>query len=154
MPPIPPETFSDAVDACRRNRVLLSDLVELYADLDEDIRRAGDACRACGACCDFRTAGHRLFASTGEFALLVESAPPAASVRPLECPYLNAGRCTVRPWRPLGCRAYFCEGGARQHPEGRYERFHARIRRLHQSLWAPYAYAELTAGLSQLSVST
>ncbi len=154
MPPTTPQTFSDAVDACRRSRPLLSDLAELYCELDAEIRRAGDVCRACGSCCDFRAAGHRLFASSGEFALLVAFAPPPANVLPLECPYLDAGRCTVRAWRPLGCRTYFCEGAGQGPSQERGESFHARIRRLHQSRWAPYAYAELTAGLSQLVAST
>jgi Fe-S-cluster containining protein len=88
------------------------ELMGLYAELDEDIRRAGPVCHLSGLCCRFQEYGHTLFLSAPEAALLLADAP--APARPLDegatCPWQDAnGRCTARHARPLGCRTYFCD---------------------------------------------
>jgi len=105
-------------------------LGHVYRGVDEALGREAAACRACGRCCAFQPGGLVLFASALEMAHLV-----AATDRPPEgrrvaqgpadgawrCPYqtppgegVDGGLCTAREARPLGCRTYFCEPGARE----------------------------------------
>ena len=51
-------------------------LVDIYARLAAETADAGATCDGCGRCCDFARAGHRLFVSTGELALLIVRPPP------------------------------------------------------------------------------
>ena len=127
----------------------------MMAGLEEIYRRAdaGSAASSClggGGCCRFDLAGHRLYVSIGELALLTRQPPGRREPAPLRCPYQDGPRCTARARRPLGCRVFFCrrkEGGA---PARTYEDCHALIRRLHDRYGAHYAYLELTGALREL----
>jgi Fe-S-cluster containining protein len=112
-------------------------------------------CRACGRCCDFHTAGHRLFVMTAELTLLVAPASlaraacaPLPPVEPLKCPFQVKGRCAARGSRPLGCRVYYCAEALASPTDDVYERFHAEFQTLHSRFDLPYFYVELTAGLT------
>jgi Fe-S-cluster containining protein len=116
-----------------------------------DRAAAGATCRACGACCHFDRAGHRLYLSIGELALLASApAPRPQQLARGRCPYQVAARCAARRRRPLGCRTYFCESPDRQAAQDRHERLHAAVRGLHEAFGVPYRYVELTAALSGL----
>ena len=126
-------------------------LAELYARLDAEIAAAGASCDACGNCCDFQRAGHRLYVSTAELARLASVRPAArGTCTPLHCPYHLADACTARNRRPLGCRVHFCRPPAPQWCEQIYERYHRDIRALHEARGIPYRYVELTAALARL----
>jgi hypothetical protein len=55
--------------------------------------------------------------------------------------------CSVHTIRPFGCRIFFCDATATDWLAEQYERFHARIRRLHEELAVPYFYVEWREGL-------
>ncbi len=130
----------------------LDALAEIYARLADEIAAAGASCDGCGRCCDFASAGHRLYVSTGELALLTRQGPPADGARgPLRCPYQVADRCTARHGRPLGCRIFFCSPPSDQWCEDLYERYHRAVRDLHDAHGLPYTYVELTAALAHVS---
>jgi len=66
------------------------------------------------------------------------------------CPF-QAGRvCTVHTIRPMGCRLFFCDSSSNDWQHDQYEKFHADLKRLHESLAVPYFYVEWRAALSQL----
>jgi Fe-S-cluster containining protein len=98
----------------------------LFAPLDAAVARWPARCEGCGRCCDFSAGGFLLFASSVEVAWLRTRATPL-SVRPGRCPFQSAGRCAVRPWRPLGCRLYFCRLGTSAPQYEIYERFQQRL---------------------------
>ncbi len=92
-------------------------LADLWADLDRQLAQPQAACHACGECCDFPRRGHVLFATKLELDVCLSWArdqavtPEPTARRRLaagECPFLEGGRCGVRPARPVGCRIYFC----------------------------------------------
>src|SRR6516165_9724847 len=88
-----------------RRRVL-----EMYQEVDDDVRAAGPVCLASGRCCRFKEYGHVLFLSNLEAEVLLESAPPYE--RPVSadfCPFQMDNLCTARQPRPLGCRIYYCD---------------------------------------------
>jgi hypothetical protein len=81
-----------------------------------------------------------------ELDVLLDEAP--APVRPLDdgatCPWQDdAGRCTAREGRPLGCRVYFCDP-AFQEPANRIsEALIGRLKGAAEALGQPWDYAPL-----------
>lgn len=121
----------------------------IYAHVDAEPDQSPRPCMACGACCRFATAGHRLLVSSAELALLTESPPAGPARESLRCAYQRDDLCTAGPRRPLGCRVYFCtadDAGIGL----RYETHHRRIRHLHEERRLRYVYVELTAALNAL----
>mgnify|MGYP001046099062 CR=1 FL=1 len=143
-----PIALPAAVDACRADAEALRSLRGIYARADGEAAERGLRCRACGACCRFASAGHRLLVSAAELALLTERRP-AGEPAPGRCGYQLGARCTASERRPLGCRVYFCDEPPAAAAE-RYERYHAEVRRLHDERGLGYAYVELTAGIAEL----
>jgi hypothetical protein len=88
-----------------RRRVL-----ELYREVDAEVKAAGPVCVASGRCCRFKDYGHVLFLSNLEADVLLHGAPPYdRPVSPDFCPFQHDKLCTAREPRPLGCRIYFCD---------------------------------------------
>ncbi len=133
----------------------LRELEGLLARAEQQVDALSPACRACGGCCDFARAGHRLYATTGEIALLIARSPqPAGEVLPLHCAYQIGGACTARSGRPLGCRMFFCDEKTTLQREEIYEWHHHAIAALHQRCEISYQYAELTTFLTGLAEVT
>ena len=150
-PPGGPAPLAGAVEKCRRRAGFLAALGELYEAVDAEVARQTPTCLGGGACCKFDLAGHRLMLSTGELALLSEAG--CGDVRRCErlrCPYQIGPRCSARMIRPLGCRVFFCDSALQDWCGDTYEKFHRRIRALHERFAVPYAYVELTAGLREI----
>lgn len=145
----PAADLSSAVAACRADTMAMDLLRAIYARLDTESPEPNPPCRACGECCRFATAGHRLLASAAELALLTETPPPRRAAEPLRCPYQQGDLCTARGRRPLGCRVFFCNADAAETSE-RYEAYHRQISRLHAERGLCYAYVELTAAVAEL----
>ncbi len=146
-PPDAGEPLAVAVAAARGSPALLAALRALYVRADAEAERLGAPCRACGDCCDFHRAGHRLYVSTGELALLL-AAPAAAGAAPGRCPYQRDRLCTARDRRALGCRLFFCEQRVAAASHAAYEALHAEIRRLHEGHGVVYQYVDLPAGIA------
>jgi len=140
---------------CRADGEFLRALAKLYDEFDERLSQHKVVCLGGGGCCKFDLTEHRLFVSSGELALLLET-PPVDITRSLRkrCPWQQGPRCKARRYRPLGCRAHFCKSETRSLQANPYEAFHTRIRRLHESHCLPYLYAELTDNILQLSNNT
>lgn len=155
-----------------RHAQLLAAVGALFDALDADIAARRPLCRASGRCCHFETYGHRLYVTHVEliyFAASLPSSPssgaplsssPAPSAvalpqffqhpRPEGCPYQIDGLCVARQARPMGCRIYFCDETAQDWQQTLYERYHARLRTLHESFAVPYGYLEWRAALRRL----
>ena len=126
--------------------------LELFHEASERVRSERPLCLSGGGCCRFEQHGHRLYVTGLEAAWFLEQAE-ALRGRAFtsddvtlarergDCPALVEGRCTVHRIRPFGCRSYFCDPRATWQNEA-YERWHARVKDLHEELEAPYVYAE------------
>jgi len=142
------DALRGAVATCQTDGRVLDGLSAIFRDVDGAVRLAGSVCMGGGGCCRFALAGHRLYVSSAELALL-QNGPPVGSAGPLVCPWQQGPACSARERRPLGCRTFFCRMDPRLVAE-LYESAHARIRRLHEVNAVPYIYVEMTAALEQL----
>ncbi len=139
-----PPTPSTTSPAWRR---ALDELADLYRRVDRELDALDLVCLGGGTCCRFDLAGHRLYVTTLELALLTTRWPkPPASNRPMRCPYQHLGRCTARAARPLGCRIHFCRAPS-DALEAIYARAHRAVAAIHERHALPYAYRELTGAL-------
>lgn len=116
-------------------------LIEAQAKIDSH----NPSCAACGRCCMFDIAGHRLYVSTGELALLASTAAPEKPA-PLRCQWQSGGGCVARDTRPLGCRVFYCKTELNEI----YEKFHRKIVDTHKKYGVPYFYAEMTIAAEAL----
>jgi len=139
------------VSAAKANAAFLAEIAEIYRAVDSEIQALSPTCFGGGTCCKFDLAGHRLYLSTGELALLSLQPPPIMEQAPrLRCPYQTGPRCNARQNRPLGCRVYFCTPELASAIPPIYEKYHQHIRQLHAIYAIEYRYVELTNGLCQL----
>lgn len=147
---MPSEAPSDSSDA------FTSAMREFYVDVDASIARHKPLCINRGDCCKFAAFGHRLYVTDVELIYFLHGeadrllpADPAAGA----CPYQQAGRCTAREHRPLGCRIYFCDENARDGQGPEYERGLERLKRIGGQFDIPYRYREWLSALAE-GVST
>jgi len=145
--------LANAVRQCRLNQPLLKALAEIYACADAEVAASGAVCLGGGGCCKFDLAGHRLYLSTAEMALLTTLAPVSPSqAQRLRCPYQLGPRCAARHVRPLGCRVFFCGLFSQDLTPEVYEYFHRMIRILHQTHCVLYTYTEITSSIKDVEL--
>jgi Fe-S-cluster containining protein len=145
-------------------------VAEVLADADADIAARKPLCRASGNCCKFEQHGHRLYVTAAELIHFAHTHAPAienqklkienthrlslpqffAQPAPTGCPYQVDNLCTAREARPLGCRIYFCDANAQSWQNDVYEKYHRRLRELHDRFAVAYRYLEWRAALREL----
>ena len=129
------------------------ELEAVYAELGRELDGLRPLCQTSGRCCKFKESGHQLWTTGLELDYLVareglpESVDPAGGV----CPYLDAGLCGVRDHRMLGCRIYFCDPSYASAMGPLYERYHRKIKDLHQRHAIPYEYSEFLGRVAERS---
>ena len=111
---------------------------------------------ASGRCCRFEEFGHRLYLTTAELAAFVhglgsEQQGPSENWDGSGCPFQIDSLCSVHPIRPFGCRMFFCDATATEWQNEQYERFHGRLKQLHETLGVPYRYLEWREALRSLA---
>ncbi len=122
-----------------RRRVL-----ELYAEVDAEVRAAGPVCLASGRCCRFKEWGHVLFLSNLEADVLLAGAPPYPTpVTPDFCPFQKDKLCTAREPRPLSCRIYFCDPAYQDTMKDLTEKYLRRLKALAGEFGVEWRYAPL-----------
>ena len=145
---------SQAVKACQACRPLMDEILSLYGQVEEDISRLGAVCLGGGTCCRFDRMGHRLYASSGEIALLMTAKEAwPANLTLGRCPWQKGPSCKARLFRPLGCRTYFCDARIADNFQEIYEKYHLLVKSAHQKHCTPYAYVDLIGYLMQLSAT-
>jgi Fe-S-cluster containining protein len=117
-------------------------LEAVYAEVEEELARLAPRCELSGRCCRFDEFGHELFATGLEADYAVSRAQelPAAD-GPGRCHYHQAGRCTNREGRALGCRTFFCD----ERTTEALEELHARLLERVRAIDYPAAYGRFPA---------
>ena len=145
-------------EACEREDVLAA-VRALYSDVQAEIDVRRPLCLVSGRCCRFEEYGHRLFVTTAELAAFahdlkhVTIAGAGHAWDGTGCPFQSNKICGVHTIRPFGCRMFFCDATAAEWQNEVYERFHARLKRLHEVLGVPYFYVEWRRALAALGLS-
>lgn len=152
----------EAVTEAARRIEVREAVAGIYAQLQREIDVRRPRCDASGRCCRFESFGHRLYVTTMELAAFTAGMAPAG--RPpvsagtgwdgSGCPFQVEGLCSVRSIRPFGCRIFFCDATSDQWQQVQYERFHARLKQLHDELGVPYRYIEWRAALTELGLAS
>ncbi|MSR47948.1 MAG: hypothetical protein EXS13_12955 [Planctomycetes bacterium] len=129
----------------------LDGLRELYAELSRELAALAPRCELSGRCCDFKKSGMTLFATDLELAALDASTPLRAGGDPELCPWWEGGLCTAREGRPLGCRVYFCDATKSAALDLLSQRYHDRLKRLHEATGATYHYSPFVRRVRELA---
>ncbi len=143
-----PSLPEDAVWQAADNPEIIEQVASLYRRLDAVVAADATMCHKCGRCCHFGEFGHRLFVTTVEVAYFLAGVGRHGLRGPQTdcCPYQQATRCTVRPWRPAACRIFSCES---KQPDAN-DRPLDELRALHTSNCVPYAYVDWISCLNDL----
>lgn len=153
-PELPPaqRTLRELVEACWEDRALLARVAEILDQAEQAAQQAGAVCLGGGCCCKFDLAGHRLYVSVAELAMLCQEPPETPDrCRKNRCPYQKNSRCLARSRRPLGCRTYFCREGRNSRFLEIYESAHGLVRQAHEAAKATeYRYVELVSSIATL----
>jgi hypothetical protein len=123
---------------------------EIMRDVDAAAAAGGTACGGCGTCCDFTHQEFVLFASSVEVLWVLAHVAPLA-VSPDHCPFQHKGRCDIRPWRPVGCRMYYCRLGTTSREYELYEGIRLRMAKLAEKLDVPWEYGPFLTMLAEYS---
>jgi hypothetical protein len=119
-------------------------VLDLYNQVDVDVRAAGPVCVASGRCCRFKEYGHTLFISSLEAEVLLADAPAYQTPVSADfCPFQRENLCTAREQRPLACRIYFCDPAYQETGKGLSERYLHRLKDLANRYNIPWQYAPL-----------
>ena len=172
------DSLKSAVQQASKRADVLAAVQAVYEDIRSAIEARQPVCQMSGRCCKFEEYGHRLYVSTLELAAFVagnrskedggrlkddkngESTSGSSSLR-LQllsvasdsagtCPFQVGKLCGVHTIRPFGCRMFFCDTSATEWQQETYERFHARMKALHDELQVPYFYVEWRAALQDV----
>jgi Fe-S-cluster containining protein len=147
-----------AVDAASQRPEVLAAVAEVYAALEAETTRRRPKCFLSGKCCNFEEYGHRLYVTTIELAAFVHehraAAAPVVSWNGKGCPFQVGRLCGVHAHRPMGCRLFFCDETSTDWQREQYERFHADLKRSHDSLGVPYAYLDWQIAVRALGLAS
>ncbi|MCB9849086.1 MAG: hypothetical protein H6817_00105 [Phycisphaerales bacterium] len=140
-----------AIERVRRDPEFVRAMDAYYAELDRAIADREPVCTNRGACCRFASYGHNLFVTAVELAYFLAKTPDPLLAPPDRsfCPYQQAGQCTARAGRPVGCRVYFCDRDAQDWQPGQTESALQELAKIGDRFDIPYVYVEWTDALRQ-----
>jgi Fe-S-cluster containining protein len=148
--------FNDALrravqDAATRPEVADA-VAAVYDDLAAEVAARRPRCELSGRCCRFEEYGHRLYVTTIELAAFVRAAGERKVTQwdGRGCPFQVDKLCGVHGIRPFGCRIFFCDPLSTDWQREAYERFHGRLKRLHDELAVAYFYVEWRQALAEV----
>jgi Fe-S-cluster containining protein len=127
-------------------------MASIYRDLDASIGQVQSTCQSCKKCCDFAKSGLNLFVTNLELAYFVMNVPPVNEISAGRCPYLDANLgCSVREFRPIGCRTYFCTPPQGYDEQALYENAIGQVKRFIETHPLAYGYIEWLKGLGEFT---
>ncbi len=130
-----------------QNEKIISQVNDIYTDISTFVDAASATCENCGNCCDFKTFGHRLYATTLEMMVFFHFARHSKGSGSLltddKCLYRDHAGCMLYEGRTAGCRIFYCRELPSELQNELYEQVLERLKVLHTHYEAPYYYADL-----------
>ena len=126
------------------------DLESVYAELEAELEKLRPRCELSGRCCRFKDYGHQLWTTRLELQYLLNRHPLPESIPDGVCPYFKEGLCSVRGHRMLECRIFFCDEAYKPSMSPLYERYHRKLKAIHQRHGIPYEFFEFMGEINRL----
>ena len=121
-----------------------SDITEIYKELEAELASINPGCYACGTCCHFDKFDHILYASTVETNYILENVEaPHFDPDKNVCPFLANNQCTIREYRTLGCRVFFCNPDYKEKYQDIYNKYYTMIKDLAMRNQTEWHYAPM-----------
>lgn len=110
---------------------LYAELGNIYHLLEKEVTQLNPGCNRCGTCCNFSTFDHVLYASSIEINFITKNtAVPDFNVEDNVCPFLKDNQCSIREFRTLGCRIFYCNPLYKEVLCEMYEKYYHMIKEL------------------------
>lgn len=110
---------------------LYSELSLLYRRLEEETTLLNPGCNKCGTCCNFTAFDHILYASSIEVGYITQHVKvPDFTISDNVCPFLKENQCSIRDFRTLGCRIFYCNPHYKENMYTLYEKYYFMIKEL------------------------
>lgn len=133
-----------------KNKIELK-LQGIYKELDEELAKVSPGCDACGECCNFGKFDHVLYATMIEVNYIKRnvSVPQNHSDKNI-CPFLVDQKCTIRDYRTLGCRVFYCNPNYQKNlSQEIYNKYYRKIKDLAHTHDLEWRYAPMLQLLYQ-----
>ncbi|NUO09073.1 MAG: YkgJ family cysteine cluster protein [Candidatus Brocadia sp.] len=129
---------------------LYSELRRIYQMLEEELTQLNPGCNRCGACCNFSTFDHVLYASSVEVNLITSNVEvPVFNVSDNICPFLKENQCSIRTFRTLGCRVFYCNPNYKDVLYTIYENYYQMIKDLSRKYTIQWKYLPFLKQLAE-----
>ena len=122
-------------------------LGKIYYDIDKEIALHDVECNACSKCCNFAKFDHILFANSLEVEYIIcNLEKPLKGITPGICPFQQNGKCSIRKYRTLGCRVFYCDKSYDKNlSQDIYNKYYGKIKELtlkHKKEWSYKPFLE------------
>lgn len=129
---------------------IYSDLELLYKQLEEELVQINPGCNTCGSCCNFSTFDHILYTSSIETGFITRNVEvPDFKISDNICPFLKSNQCSIRDFRTLGCRIFYCNPRYQEISHVLYEKYYCRIKKLSIKHRIPWKYQPFLKHLTE-----
>lgn len=146
------ESLAELIRPLLGREDFLASMAAFYTRVDGVVAGYQPICRNRGDCCQFKRFGHRLYVTTVELAYFFEGW--GHSWRSPDdnggCPFQVDGMCQARLHRPMGCRVFFCDPGAKAWQGPTYEGFLAELKGIGSDFGIAYRYVEWLSALKSV----
>ncbi len=118
------------LEGCLAHNLYL-ELGTIYQHLEKELMLLNPGCNRCGTCCNFKAFDHILYASSIEVDFIMRNVEvPDFKVSDNVCPFLKDNQCSIRDFRTLGCRVFYCNPHYKEVLHSLYEKYYQMIKDL------------------------
>lgn len=110
---------------------LYSELITIYECLEVELMKLNPVCKQCGTCCKFSIFGHVLYTTNIEVSFITQHVDvPEFDASKNVCPFLKNNQCSIRDFRTLGCRIFYCNPQFKEASHDLYEKYYRMMKDL------------------------
>lgn len=134
---------------------LSSELVIIYQHLEKELTLLNPGCNGCGTCCNFSAFDHVLYASSIEINFITRNVEvPDFNISDNICPFLKDNQCSIRDFRTLGCRVFYCNPYYNKVLNDLYEKYYQMIKDLSGKYNTQWKYLPFLNQLAEFKLKT
>ena len=150
-----PENSIIAEKETAHDEQLFSELKELYCLLEHEVSLINPRCNKCGMCGNFGEYDHVLYASSIEVDYVTKNVSvPDFDISRDVCPFLKNDLCSIRDFRMLSCRAFYCDERHKNETQSIHEKYHRLIKALYNKYHLEWEYSPFLPQLKRFKSNT